>query len=92
MKMREVQAFGNALWYSYDYSIDTPNELHADTKLRKFGDGLTGYRPNLVFNCESSEQPALSDGIEKRLPIGCPCGCEFFNFWRHRYLGLGQPA
>ena len=26
MKMREVQAFGNALWYSYDYSIDTPKE------------------------------------------------------------------
>jgi hypothetical protein len=26
MKMGEVQAFGNALWYSYDYSIDTPKE------------------------------------------------------------------
>ena len=26
MKMHEVQAFGNALWYSYDYSIDTPKE------------------------------------------------------------------
>ena len=26
MKMREVQAFGNALWYSYNYSIDTPKE------------------------------------------------------------------
>ena len=25
-KMREVQAFGNALWYSYDYSLDTPKE------------------------------------------------------------------
>jgi P-type Cu2+ transporter len=20
------------------------------------------------------------------------CGCKFFNFWRHRYLGLGQGA
>jgi hypothetical protein len=63
-----------------------------DTKLRKFGDGPTGYWPNFDFNCESSEQPALTDGIENRLPIGCPCGCEFFNFWRHRYLGLDQPA
>jgi hypothetical protein len=26
MKMGEVQAFGNAPWYSYDYSIDTPKE------------------------------------------------------------------
>jgi len=26
MKMHEVQVFGNALWYSYDYSIDTPKE------------------------------------------------------------------
>ncbi len=26
MKMHEVQAFGNALWYSYEYSIDTPQE------------------------------------------------------------------
>ena len=26
MTMHEVQAFGNALWYSYDYSIDTPKE------------------------------------------------------------------
>jgi hypothetical protein len=26
MKMHEVQAFGNALWYSYDYSLDTPKE------------------------------------------------------------------
>jgi Domain of unknown function (DUF4440)/Aspartyl protease len=27
--LHEVQAFGNALWYSYDYSIDTPKE-HLD--------------------------------------------------------------
>jgi hypothetical protein len=26
MNLHEVQAFGNALWYSYDYSIDTPKE------------------------------------------------------------------
>jgi hypothetical protein len=29
MNLHEVQAFGNALWYSYDYSIDTPKE-HLD--------------------------------------------------------------
>ena len=26
MSMHEVQMFGNALWYSYDYSIDTPQQ------------------------------------------------------------------
>jgi hypothetical protein len=26
MKMHELQAFGNAVWYSYDYSIDTPRD------------------------------------------------------------------
>ncbi len=26
MKMHEVQTFGNAVWYSYDYSIDTPRD------------------------------------------------------------------
>ena len=29
MKLHEMQVFGNALWYSYDYSIDTPKE-HLD--------------------------------------------------------------
>ena len=58
----------------------------------KFGDGLARFGPNLVFNGESPEQPALSDGIENGLPIRCPCGCQFFNFWRYRYLGLGHQA
>jgi hypothetical protein len=43
-----------------------------DTKSMKFGNGFTGFGPNLIFNCESSEQSALSYGIENRLPIGCP--------------------
>jgi len=29
MTMHEVQMFGNALWYSYDYSIDTPEQHKA---------------------------------------------------------------
>jgi hypothetical protein len=40
MKMHEVQAFGNALWYSYDYSIDTPKEHlagHGFAMCRKSG-------------------------------------------------------
>lgn len=28
IKMHEVQTFGNAVWYSYDYSLDTPKEHH----------------------------------------------------------------
>lgn len=38
MKMHEVQAFGNVLWYSYDYSLDTPKEHlagHGFTMCRK---------------------------------------------------------
>jgi hypothetical protein len=38
----------------------------------KFGNGFTRFAPNLIFNCESSEQSALSYGIENRLPVGCP--------------------
>jgi len=44
MKMHEVQTFGNALWYSYDYSIDTPKEHiagHGFAMCRKSG---TGWR------------------------------------------------
>jgi hypothetical protein len=26
MKMHDVPMFGNAVWYSYDYSIDTPHD------------------------------------------------------------------
>lgn len=40
LKMHEVQAFGNALWYSYDYSIDTPKEHlagHGFAMCRKSG-------------------------------------------------------
>ncbi len=40
MKMHEVQAFGNALWYSFDYSIDTPKEHltgHGFAMCRKSG-------------------------------------------------------
>ncbi len=40
MKMHEVQAFGNALWYCYDYSIDTPKEHltgHGFAMCRKSG-------------------------------------------------------
>jgi hypothetical protein len=40
MKMHEVQAFGNALWHSYDYSIDTPKEHlagHGFAMCRKSG-------------------------------------------------------
>ncbi len=40
MKMHEAQAFGNALWYSYDYSIDTPKEHlagHGFAMCRKSG-------------------------------------------------------
>ena len=58
----------------------------------KFSDGFTGFGSNLVFNCESSEQPTLSERIENRLPVRRPCGCQFFNFRRHRYLGLGHQA
>src|SRR5258708_36428911 len=58
----------------------------------KFADGLTGFGPNLIFNCESSEQSALSDGIENRLSVCRPCGCEFFNLRRHLHIGLHQQA
>jgi hypothetical protein len=27
MKLQDVQSFGNALWYSYEYELDTP-ETH----------------------------------------------------------------
>jgi hypothetical protein len=40
MKMHEVQAFGNALWFSFDYSIDTPKEHltgHGFAMCRKSG-------------------------------------------------------
>jgi hypothetical protein len=40
MKMHEAQVFGNALWYSYDYSIDTPKEHltgHGFAMCRKSG-------------------------------------------------------
>jgi hypothetical protein len=40
MKMHEVQAFGNALWYSYEYSIETPKEHlagHGFAMCRKSG-------------------------------------------------------
>src|SRR5437660_577817 len=58
----------------------------------KFGDGFTGFGPNFIFNCECSEQPVLSHSVQNCFPIRCPCGCQFFNFWRHRYFGLGQQA
>lgn len=44
MNLHEVQAFGNALWYSYDYSIDTPKEHfdgHGFAMCRRNG---TGWR------------------------------------------------
>lgn len=40
LEMHEAQAFGNALWYSYDYSIDTPKEHvagHGFAMCRKSG-------------------------------------------------------
>jgi hypothetical protein len=42
MNLHEVQAFGNALWYSYDYSIDTPKEHfdgHGFAMCRRYGAG-----------------------------------------------------
>jgi len=41
MSLREVKMFGNALWYSYDYTIDSPNEHvagHGMSMCRKDGD------------------------------------------------------
>lgn len=41
MSMREVRLFGDALWYSYDYSIDSPKEHiagHGMSICRKEGD------------------------------------------------------
>jgi hypothetical protein len=35
---------------------------HADTKPMKFGDGFTGFGPNLIFNCESSEKCMAKTG------------------------------
>jgi hypothetical protein len=37
MKMQDVQSFGNALWYSYEYQLDTP-EMH------KVGHGMAMCR------------------------------------------------
>ena len=34
----------------------------------KFRDGLIGFGPNLVFDCESSEQSPFGDDVENRLP------------------------
>lgn len=41
MSMREVRLFGDALWYSYDYTIDSPKEHvagHGISMCRKDGD------------------------------------------------------
>ena len=54
--------------------------------------GIAQFGPNLIFNRESSEQPVICDGIENRLPIRRPCGCQFFNCWRRRYVDLRQQA
>ena len=40
MKVHEMQAFGNALWYSYEYWIDTPKEHlngHGFAMCRRYG-------------------------------------------------------
>ena len=39
MSPHDVQMFGNALWYSYDYSIDTPEQ-------HKTGHGMSMCRKN----------------------------------------------
>ena len=56
----------------------------------KCRNGFAQFGPNLIFNCESSKQPVICDGIENRLPIRRPRGCQFFNCWRYRYVGLRQ--
>ena len=43
----------------------------------KCRNGFARFGPNLIFNRESSEQPVICDGIENRLPIRRPCGCQF---------------
>ncbi len=32
----------------------------------KFGDGFTGFGPNFIFNCESSEQPVSVPACDGR--------------------------
>ncbi len=57
MKVHEVQAFGNALWYSYDYSIDTPKEHvagHGFAMCRKSG---TRWR---ILNMHNSQKGPAS--------------------------------
>ncbi len=81
--MRRATELANRLRISSDHG-------NPDTKPVKFGDGFFRFGPNLIFNCEGTEQSPFCNGIENCLPIGCPCGCPFFNLWQHRHLGFSQ--
>jgi len=54
IKMHDVQTFGNAVWYSYDYSLDTPKEHlagHGFAMCRKSG---TRWRMLNLHNSSSA--------------------------------------
>lgn len=61
MKVHEMQAFGNALWYSYEYWIDTPREHlngHGFAMCRRYG---TRWRMLNLHN-------ALVEPMAKEIP------------------------
>ena len=64
MNLHDVKMFGDALWYSYDYSIDSPKEHVA-------GHGMSMCRRDngrwLILNLHNSflESPPQSDSPEK---------------------------
>lgn len=67
-KLREAQMFGDALWYSYDYSLDTPAEHrsgHGMSMCRK-GDGrwrmLNVHNSLVEVNPSASVDPRSSAG------------------------------
>ena len=59
IKMHDVQAFGNAVWYSYDYSLDTPKEHlagHGFAMCRKSG---TRWRMLNLHNSSSAGMASI---------------------------------
>jgi len=59
IKMHDVQTFGNAVWYSYDYSLDTPKEHlagHGFAMCRKSG---TRWRMLNLHNSSSAGMASI---------------------------------
>lgn len=47
----------------------------------KFGYSLYGFRPDLIFGCESAEKLSVSDCIEDGLSFSCPGARALVNCW-----------